>query len=112
MANRTRTRTTAKNRASGDVNILRSRRTDHICEVTRNKKIRLFISVGDCDKVGRKIGAKECPDGGTHNGTYNAVILEKGERSGYTGILKYFYEAGTSRRFTYNLVQSEIHSQN
>ena len=23
----------------------------------------------------------ECPDIGTHNGTYNAVILEKGERS-------------------------------
>ena len=37
--------------------------------------------VGDCDKVGRKNGAKECPDGGTHNGTYDAVILEKGERS-------------------------------
>ena len=81
MLNRTRKKTTVKNGASGDVNILRSRRTDHICVVTRNKKIRLFISVGDCDKVGRKIGAKECPDGGTHNGTYNAVILEKGERS-------------------------------
>ena len=37
--------------------------------------------VGDCDKVGRKNGAKECLDGGTHNGMYNAVILEKGERS-------------------------------
>ena len=23
----------------------------------------------------------ECPDGGTHNGTYNVVILEKVERS-------------------------------
>ena len=23
----------------------------------------------------------ECPDGGTHNGTYDAVILEKGEMS-------------------------------
>ena len=23
----------------------------------------------------------DCPDGGTHNGTYDAVILEKGERS-------------------------------
>ena len=34
--------------------------------------------VRDCDKVGRKNGAMECPNGGTHNGTYNAVILEKG----------------------------------
>ena len=25
----------------------------------------------------RKSGAKECPNGGTHDGTYNAVILEK-----------------------------------
>ena len=31
--------------------------------------------------MGRKNGAKECPDGATHNGTYDAVILEKGERS-------------------------------
>ena len=31
--------------------------------------------------MGRRNGAKECPDGGTHNGTYEAVILEKGERS-------------------------------
>ena len=23
----------------------------------------------------------ECPDGGTYNGTYNAVIIEKGVRS-------------------------------
>ena len=38
-------------------------------------------SIGDCDKVGRKNGAKECPDGSTHNGTYDVVILEKGERS-------------------------------
>ena len=37
--------------------------------------------VGDCGKLGRENGAKECPNGGTHNGTYNAVILEKGERS-------------------------------
>ena len=37
--------------------------------------------VGDCDKVGRENGAIKCPDVGTHNGTYNAVILEKGERS-------------------------------
>ena len=39
------------------------------------------MSVGDCSKVGRKNGAMECTDGGTHNGTYDAVILEKGERS-------------------------------
>ena len=31
--------------------------------------------------MGRRNGAKECPNGGTHNGTYEAVILEKGERS-------------------------------
>ena len=37
--------------------------------------------VGDCDKVGRESFPKECPNGGTHNGTYNAVILERGERS-------------------------------
>ena len=36
---------------------------------------------GDCDKAGRNNGSKEFPDGGTNNGTYNAVILEKGERS-------------------------------
>ena len=37
--------------------------------------------VGDCDKVVMEIFPKECPDGGTHNGTYNAVIMERGERS-------------------------------
>ena len=37
--------------------------------------------VGDCDKVERENGAKECPKGGTHNGTYDAVILEKGGSS-------------------------------
>ena len=26
-------------------------------------------------------GAKECPDGGTHNGMYDAIILEKLESS-------------------------------
>ena len=31
--------------------------------------------------MGSKNDAKECPDGGTHNGTYDAVILEKGKRS-------------------------------
>ena len=37
--------------------------------------------VGDCGKVGRGNGAIMCPDVGTHNCTYNSVILEKGERS-------------------------------
>ena len=37
--------------------------------------------VGDCKKVGRKNGAKEWPNGRTHNGVYYDVILEKGERS-------------------------------
>ena len=31
--------------------------------------------------MGRGNGAKECPNGGAHNDTYDAVILEKGERS-------------------------------
>ena len=81
MSNRTRKKTTVKNGASGDVNIPWSGGKDHICEITQNKNIRIFISVGDCDKVGRGNCAKECPDGGTHNGTYNSVILEKGESS-------------------------------
>ena len=37
--------------------------------------------VGNCGKVRRKNGAMECPNGGTHNSTYNVLILEKGERS-------------------------------
>ena len=37
--------------------------------------------VRDCGKVGRENGAMECPYIRTHNGTYDAVILEKGERS-------------------------------
>ena len=37
--------------------------------------------VGDCDKVVWGNGAKEYPNGGIHNVTYNAVILDKGERS-------------------------------
>ena len=37
--------------------------------------------VGGCGKVGRENGAMECPNGWTHNGTYNDVILEKGESS-------------------------------
>ena len=31
--------------------------------------------------MGRKNDAKECPNGGTHNGTYGVVVFEKGERS-------------------------------
>ena len=45
------------------------------------KYLGLALSVGDCRKVGRGNGAMECPGGGTHNGTDDAVILEKGERS-------------------------------
>ena len=37
--------------------------------------------VGDFDKVGRENGAKECPDRGIYNSTYDAVILEKGDIS-------------------------------
>ena len=45
---------------------------------------------GGCDKAGRENGAMECSDIGTHNGTYDSVILEKRERSrvvrGYAGV--------------------------
>ena len=37
--------------------------------------------VGDCGKIGRENGAMECPDGGTHNGKYDTIILEKEDRS-------------------------------
>ena len=37
--------------------------------------------VGYCTKSGRRNGAMECPYIGTCKGTYNVVILEKGERS-------------------------------
>ena len=43
------------------------------------------MDVGDCGKVGKKKGAMECPNGGTHNSTYNVVILEKRERSRAVG---------------------------
>ena len=39
------------------------------------------VTVGDCGQIGSKNGAMECPNGGTNSGTYDAVILEKGERS-------------------------------
>ena len=39
------------------------------------------IGAGVSGKVGRENGARECPDGGTHNSTCYAFILEKGERS-------------------------------
>ena len=31
--------------------------------------------------MGRESFPNECPNGGTHNGTYNAITLERGERS-------------------------------
>ena len=40
-----------------------------------------MLIVGDCGKAGRKNGAMECPDRDTHNATYDAVILEKREKS-------------------------------
>ena len=40
-----------------------------------------MLIVGDCGKVGRKNCATEFPYGGTHNGTYDAIILKKVERS-------------------------------
>ena len=39
------------------------------------------VTVGDCGKAGRKNSAMECPYMRTRNSTYDAVILEKGERS-------------------------------
>ena len=36
---------------------------------------------GDCDEMKRENGAKKCPNGGTHTGRYDAIILDKGERS-------------------------------
>ena len=41
----------------------------------------IIVLVGDCGKAGRENSAMECPDIGTRNGTYDAVILEKGDRS-------------------------------
>ena len=37
--------------------------------------------VGGCGKAGRENGAMECPDIGTRKYTYDAIMLEKGERS-------------------------------
>ena len=45
------------------------------------KIIAIAIYVGDCEKLGRESYPKECPYGGTHNGTYGVVVFEKGERS-------------------------------
>ena len=39
--------------------------------------------VGDCDKVGRIYGSKECPNVETHKGMYDAVIF--GERREVAG---------------------------
>ena len=38
-------------------------------------------SVGDCGKAGRENGAMECSNVGARKGTYDAVKLEKGEKS-------------------------------
>ena len=38
------------------------------------------VTVGDCGKVGSKNYVMEFPNGGTRNGTYDAVILDKVER--------------------------------
>ena len=37
--------------------------------------------VGDCGKAGRENGATECSNIGESKGTYDAVKLEKGEKS-------------------------------
>ena len=37
--------------------------------------------VGDCGKTGRENGAMECSNFGVRRGTYNAVKLNKGEKS-------------------------------
>ena len=55
-----------------DITGLNKVETDHGCPQE---------CVGDCDKAGSKNSAKECPDRGTYNGTYDAIILEKEERS-------------------------------
>ena len=46
--------------------------TDHVCPQE---------CVGDCGKVGRGSGDMKCPNIGRRKGTYDAVILEKVERS-------------------------------
>ena len=43
-------------------------------------------TVGDCGKAGRKNGATECSNIGARKGTYDAVKLEKGEKSQAVGI--------------------------
>ena len=45
------------------------------------KRKTLRISAGDCGKAGRENGAMECPNIGANKGTYNAVKLEKREKS-------------------------------
>ena len=39
------------------------------------------ISVGDCGKTGKENGDMECSNIGVRKGTYDAVKLEKGEKS-------------------------------
>ena len=45
--------------------------------IGRDLMVQRGLTVGDCGKVGWENGAMECPDGGTHNGTHDAIILEK-----------------------------------
>ena len=39
------------------------------------------MHVGDCGRTGRKNGSMECSNIGSHKGMYNAIKLEKGEKS-------------------------------
>ena len=43
--------------------------------------LRYGINVGDCGKTGRGNGAMECSNIGARKGMYDAVKLEKGEKS-------------------------------
>ena len=65
---------------------------------------KLLATVGDCKKVVRENGAKECPNGGTHNGMYNDIILEKGERSWADGSYAEFTRKGVKRPLRKNII--------
>ena len=41
----------------------------------------LVSTVGDCGKTERKTGSMECSNIGAHKVTYDAIELEKGEKS-------------------------------
>ena len=55
-----------------------------------------YILVGDCGKTGRKNGAMECSNIGVRKGMYNAVKLEKGEKSravrSYAGVTREYMQ--------------------